>query len=76
MLADEQPAHSMRFDSPAEFFDIFMRSGPMHARLLAQGPQAMAAARKSFLAAVQGAKPFVITPNARLLVLQRQAALL
>ena len=74
MLLDEQPAHSMSFESAGSFFDVFMQSGPMHARLLALGAEHMARARHTFLAAVQDASPFVIEPNARLLVLQRQAA--
>lgn len=71
VVLDKQPAHSMSFASANAFFDMFAQSGPMHARLLAMGAEHMASAKRTFLAAVQDTQPWVITPNARLLVLQK-----
>ena len=76
VLIDEQPAHSMSFDSAAHFFNVMMSAGPAQARLTAGGPEAIADTRQRFLAATQDRSPFVIAPSARMMVLQAPDAAL
>ena len=74
VVLQASPRHSMTFASAADFFDVFMLAGPMQARLRAFGPAHMAASKERFLQVSPKTTPFVVTPNATLLVMRCRAA--
>ncbi len=75
MLEELSPAHSMRFDSADDAWQVMMHAGPLHSRLLRYGEEHMQGLRSTFLSRVPNHRPFHVRPNARVLLLRRTGLL-
>ena len=72
VLSDLAPGHAMRFASPQECWDVMMRAGPLHSRLLRYGEAHMQDLQRAFVSKFPPPnRPFDIAPNARMLLLRR-----
>ena len=76
VMLHASPKHDMLFASAADFFDVFMHAGPMQTRLKAYGSEHVAAGRQRFLEGSMTTAPFIIAPNAGLLVVRHRLAAL
>lgn len=78
LVADEQPAFPMHWDSIAHFWQVMTQAGPWHARLLQLGEDHMEALRQEFMAPYASTADDQIehSPHARLFLIRKQAAAL
>jgi hypothetical protein len=58
-------------------WQVMMKAGPLHSRLLLKGRQHMQELKQRYIANfgdAQRTSPFVVRPNARMLILRRNGA--